>query len=127
MSYAPRSHMWHLHSRRREQDLEELVDTQNHRDEAASEAIDAVAGAAAGAIAGLWAGPAGAATGAALGAVTGAVFGHLTAERDRESREIENDLDAIDVEEEFFHERRSLHDLDELDALNEPASTTARS
>jgi hypothetical protein len=102
-----------LQPRHHDRELEELVDAQLHRDHAAAEAIDAVAGAAAGAIAGLWAGPIGAATGAALGAVTGAVLGHVTYERDIDSHEIENDLDAIDVEEEFFHERRSLNELEE--------------
>jgi phage tail tape-measure protein len=97
---------------REDRELQELVDTQLHREHAAAEAIDAVAGAAAGAIAGLWAGPVGAATGAALGAVTGAVLGHVTHERDIDNHEIENDLDAIDVEEEFFQERRSLDSVE---------------
>ncbi|NUO53891.1 MAG: hypothetical protein HOV80_34030 [Polyangiaceae bacterium] len=109
-----------IHHRHHDRELEELVDTQLHRDHAAAEAIDAVAGAAAGAIAGLWAGPVGAATGAALGAVTGAVLGHVTFERDIESHEIENDLDAIDVEEEFFHERRSLNELEDLELPGAP-------
>lgn len=115
MSDAAPSTMKSLHARHHDPELEELVSTQLHRDHAAAEAIDAVAGAAAGAIAGLWAGPIGAATGAALGAVTGAVLGHVTFERDIDSHEIENDLDAIDVEEEFFQERRSLHDLEEIE------------
>lgn len=85
-----------------------MVGAQSSRSVAAAEAIDAVAGAAAGAAVGVLGGPVGVAAGAALGAVAGAVLGHVTAEDDREAREIENDLDAIDAEEQFFHERNSL-------------------
>jgi phage tail tape-measure protein len=97
-----------METKREEEKLKELVGAQSSRSVAAAEAIDAVAGAAAGAALGVLGGPVGMAAGAALGAVAGAVLGHVTAEDDREAREIENDLDSIDAEDEFFHERNSL-------------------
>jgi phage tail tape-measure protein len=89
-------------------ELEELVQSQRTQNMVASEAIDAVAGAVAGAALGVMAGPLGMAAGAAIGGLTGAVLGHVTAENDVDTRAIENDRDGIDVEEEFFEERRSL-------------------
>ena len=97
-----------MKSRRHDSELEELVQSQRTRNMVASEAIDAVAGAAAGAALGAVVGPLGIAAGAAIGGITGAVLGRVTAEGDRDARAIENELDAIDVEDDFFHERRSL-------------------
>jgi phage tail tape-measure protein len=94
--------------KRKERELEQLVETQSANDVAAAEAMNAAAGAAAGAAFGVLGGPAAMAAGAAIGAAAGAVLGHIAAEADQEKREIDNDLDGVDAEEEFFHERNSL-------------------
>jgi hemerythrin-like domain-containing protein len=90
----------------------------------AIEVLDASLGALAGGTIGVLAGPIGVAVGAGIGALAGGLLGREAAAERHEADDSNAHLDDIDVEEEFFHQPRSLG-LSERSSAPPPFSATA--
>ena len=74
---------------------------------AAIEAMDALIGAAAGGAMGILGGPVGIVVGAAMGAIIGGLVGHQAEQEYHEVDMHDRELDAIDVEREFYRPARA--------------------